>query len=349
MDQTTLAPDEGSSKASIVEKEGLTQQPANESGSDGKNAADEAIGVTITEAAQQPVEHVGPTMRRGNYALQSNYGSPPLRDNAYNFIWGEDTNFLTGEETKVPAAGGSKFGLERSNSLQATQSLTGEKAGTSSEQDAIKSLEAHPPIVTQDMRTLFAQQQREIRNSIAKQNEKGIPQTRAAAAAKVTAKDAPGQSAALDLRESILERREREFDRREREIDRRERDLERRERELERRQREFENDKGRWSSNGQNVPHWQETIESFKNQIKADLLAERKKAIEREALFEEKVIKKVNKILEHERQLYDVMRMSENEVNEMVESSVGYFLHTVRPESLSSEISFVKVSHMVVG
>ncbi|KAF8962091.1 hypothetical protein BDZ97DRAFT_2076584 [Flammula alnicola] len=120
------------------------------------------------------------------------------------------------------------------------------------------------------------------------------------------------------------ERREREFDRQSRELDRRERELERRERELERRQREFDQDKARWMTEVRTAPFWQEAIDVLRNRIEMDLLAERNKALKREAELQSKVMKKVNKFLEQERQLHGVMRMSDNEANEMVENSVGY-------------------------
>lgn len=57
---------------------------------------------------------------------------------------------------------------------------------------------------------------------------------------------------------------------------------------------------------------------------------ERKKIADREAELESKIMNKVNETLEKERQLYGVMRMSDHEVNEMVENSVGYLLQNVR-------------------
>ncbi|KDR72577.1 hypothetical protein GALMADRAFT_252714 [Galerina marginata CBS 339.88] len=135
--------------------------------------------------------------------------------------------------------------------------------------------------------------------------------------------------AELEYREVLFERREREIDRRERELDRRERELERRERELERRQREFDQDKARAAPDVHQGPHLQEAIDILSAKIEQSLLAERKKTVEREAAFEAKVMSKVNEVLENERQLYGVMRMSDNEVNEMVENSVGYLLQNV--------------------
>jgi len=135
----------------------------------------------------------------------------------------------------------------------------------------------------------------------------------------------------IGLREQMLERRERESDRKEREYDRRERELERRERELERRQREYERDRARWTAEVQAVQDsgWQRAFESLKNEISLNFLAERKKLIEREEQLEIKVMNQVNDVLEKERQLYGVMRMSDNEVTEMMESSVGYLLQNV--------------------
>lgn len=122
------------------------------------------------------------------------------------------------------------------------------------------------------------------------------------------------------------ELRERELDRRSREIDRRERELERRERELERRQRELEYDKARWTMEVRSAPQWHEAIDALQARFDATLLAERKKALEREVALEASLMRKVNEILEKDRQ---VMQMSEREVNEMMESSVGYLLQSV--------------------
>ncbi|KAF8970168.1 hypothetical protein BDZ97DRAFT_1792264 [Flammula alnicola] len=140
------------------------------------------------------------------------------------------------------------------------------------------------------------------------------------------------------------ERREREFDRRSRELDRRERELERRERELERRQREFDQDRVRWMTEVRTAPHWQEAIDVLRNRIEMDLLAERKKALEREAELQSKVMNKVNEILEKERQLYGVMRMSDNEVNEMVENSVGYLLQS--DEDIADRVRFQSLLYL---
>ena len=133
----------------------------------------------------------------------------------------------------------------------------------------------------------------------------------------------------IDYREQLLERREREFDRREREIDRRERELERRERELERRQREFDQEKARWTAGTHGPAQLDEAVKNLKKQLEKDLLAERKRAAEREAELEAKIMSQVNDALEKERQFYGLMRMSDNEVNAMVESSVGYLLQNV--------------------
>jgi hypothetical protein len=122
------------------------------------------------------------------------------------------------------------------------------------------------------------------------------------------------------------ELRERELDRRAREIDRRERELERRERELERRQRELEYDKARWTMEVRSAPQWHEAIDALQARFDATLLAERTKALEREVALEASLMRKVNEILEKDRQ---VMQMSDREVNEMMESSVGYLLQSV--------------------
>ncbi|KAF9482678.1 hypothetical protein BDN70DRAFT_874668 [Pholiota conissans] len=124
------------------------------------------------------------------------------------------------------------------------------------------------------------------------------------------------------------ELREREVERRSREIDRRERELERRERELERRQREFEYDKARWTVEIRSAPQWHDALESLRERFDATLLAERKKAAEREAALEATLMRKVNDMLEKDRQMYGAMQMSDKEVNEMMESSVGYLLQS---------------------
>ena len=150
------------------------------------------------------------------------------------------------------------------------------------------------------------------------------------------------RESALDVREQLLDRKEREFERRDREIDRRERELERRERELERRQREFEQEKGR--SGGSLPPAPPQTqlaslsaLEKALEDLKKDFTAERKRSDEerqktdsKEAEFEARVMVKVNEILEKERHnYYGFMRMSDNEVSEMVEDTVGYLMQKV--------------------
>ncbi|KAH9477777.1 hypothetical protein JR316_0010006 [Psilocybe cubensis] len=355
MDLPVPSSNEKSSDMSSSNAEGSTQPPKNENASDGKRTVEETVHQVATKTdpvVQQPSAHVEPT--KAGLVPLSSHTSPPRRDNPYNFLWGEDNDpyFPVRTEFEVPTTG-EPSGLVRTSSglartPSAAYSFVGEKSTNSVELDVphTEAADVHTPVVTQDMQTLFAQQQREIRDALAKQSEKAPPLKARAVPAKVTPKHTPSQStAALDVRESILERREREFDRREREIDRRERDLERRERELERRQREFDNDRGRWNTNGHNVPwQWQDAMKNFKDQITADLLAERKKAIEREASFEEKIIKKVNKVLEHERQLFGMMRMSENEVNEMVENSVGYLLHN--DEDIADRVRFQSLLHL---
>ncbi|KAJ3496788.1 hypothetical protein NLJ89_g10436 [Agrocybe chaxingu] len=139
----------------------------------------------------------------------------------------------------------------------------------------------------------------------------------------------------LDLREQLIDRREREFERRDRELDRRERELERRERDLERRQREFEQERARAASSissvargssSAGVPLLGQAVERLRKQVERDLLAERKKAEAREAELERRIMKRVNDALEKERQ---VMQMSDNEVHEMVNDTVGYLLQKV--------------------
>ncbi|KAF9556277.1 hypothetical protein CPC08DRAFT_711311 [Agrocybe pediades] len=150
----------------------------------------------------------------------------------------------------------------------------------------------------------------------------------------------------LELREQILERRERELDRKEREYDRRERELERRERELERRQREYERDRARWTSEAQVVPDvsWHKPFEALKHEIALNFTAERKRLIDREEQLETKIMNKVNSVLEQERQLYGVMKMSDHEVKEMMESSVGYLLQS--DEEIADRVRFQSLLYL---
>lgn len=150
--------------------------------------------------------------------------------------------------------------------------------------------------------------------------------------------DRPAFFRSEDTGDRLQERREREFDRRSRELDRRERELERRERELERRQREYEVDKARWMTEVAAAPRWQEAIERLQTRLDTELVVERQKGAAREAELESKLMAKVHETLEKERQLYGVIRMSDNEVNEMVENSVGYLLQSVSPRPLLQRI-----------
>ena len=132
--------------------------------------------------------------------------------------------------------------------------------------------------------------------------------------------------------EAQLERRERELDRQERELDRRSREIDRRERELERRQREFDRDKARWPTEVNTVPQWVTAIETLKKKIDAIIIKERMNSEQREEKLEARVMRKVNEALEREHQ---IMQMSDNEVNEMIEDTVGYLLQKVRQVSAS--------------
>ncbi|CAA7268359.1 unnamed protein product [Cyclocybe aegerita] len=154
----------------------------------------------------------------------------------------------------------------------------------------------------------------------------------------------------LDLREQLIDRREREFERRDRELDRRERELERRERDLERRQREFEQERSRAAtsissvargSSSAGVPLLGQAVERLRKQVERDLLAERKKAEAREAELERRIMKRVNDALEKERQ---VMQMSDNEVHEMVNDTVGYLLQ--KDEDIADRVRFQSLLHL---
>lgn len=125
-----------------------------------------------------------------------------------------------------------------------------------------------------------------------------------------------------------LERRERELDRQEREIDRRGREIDRRERELERRQREFDRERARWTTEMNTAPQWTTAIEALKSRIDTIIAQERLDWQKRETELEARVIKKVDEVLEREHQ---IMQMSDNEVNEMIENTVGYLLQKVSP------------------
>ena len=123
-----------------------------------------------------------------------------------------------------------------------------------------------------------------------------------------------------------MDRRELELERQERELDRRSREIDRRERELDRRQREFDRDKARWSTETNTTPQWTTSIEALKNKIDAIIIKERIDSQHRELELEERVMRKVNEALEREHQ---IMQMSDNEVNEMIEDTVGYLLQKV--------------------
>ena len=123
-----------------------------------------------------------------------------------------------------------------------------------------------------------------------------------------------------------LDRRERDLERQERELDRRSRELDRRERELERRQREFDRDSARWMTEIDTAPQWTTAIEALKNRIDAIVIKERINSEQRELELEARVMRKVNEALEREHQ---IMQMSDHEVNEMIEDTVGYLLQKV--------------------
>lgn len=127
---------------------------------------------------------------------------------------------------------------------------------------------------------------------------------------------------------------ERELDRRSRELDRRERELERRERELERRMREFDSERARWSTEVKSAPAWSEALSTLAAQMDARFNEERKKAEEREVKWaralQRGLLARVQEAIERERRLYGVPeRMSEQEVNELMESSVGWLMQSV--------------------
>ena len=116
------------------------------------------------------------------------------------------------------------------------------------------------------------------------------------------------------------------MERQERELDRRSREIDRRERELERRQREFDRDSARWTTEINTTPLWTTAIEALKNKIDAIVIKERINTEQRELELEARVMRKVNEALEREHQ---IMQMSDNEVNEMIEDTVGYLLQKV--------------------
>ena len=123
-----------------------------------------------------------------------------------------------------------------------------------------------------------------------------------------------------------LDRRERELERQERELDRRSREIDRRERELERRQREFDRDSARWTTEINTAHQWTTAIEALKNKIDTIVIKERINSEQRELELEARVMRKVNEALEREHQ---IMQMSDHEVNEMIEDTVGYLLQKV--------------------
>ena len=123
-----------------------------------------------------------------------------------------------------------------------------------------------------------------------------------------------------------LDRRERELERQERELDRRSREIDRRERELERRQREFDRDSARLTTETNTTTQWTTAIEALKNRIDAIVIKGRLNSEQRELELEARVMRKVNEALEREHQ---IMQMSDNEVNEMIEDTVGYLLQKV--------------------
>lgn len=130
----------------------------------------------------------------------------------------------------------------------------------------------------------------------------------------------------METMESQLDRRERELERQERELDRRSREIDRRERELERRQREFDRDRARWTTEINTAPQWATAVEALKTKIDAIVIKERVNSEQREMELEARVMRKVNEALEREHQ---IMQMSDYEVNEMIEDTVGYLLQKV--------------------
>lgn len=144
-----------------------------------------------------------------------------------------------------------------------------------------------------------------------------------------------------EVMEVQLERREREIERQERELDRRGREIDRRERELERRQREFDRDRARWTTDIGTAPQWTTAIEALKNKIDTIILKERMNSEQREMELEARVIRKVNEVLEREHQ---IMQMSDNEVNDMIEDTVGYLLQ--KDEDIADRVRFQSLVYL---
>ncbi|PPQ69800.1 hypothetical protein CVT24_003076 [Panaeolus cyanescens] len=184
--------------------------------------------------------------------------------------------------------------------------------------------------------------------------------TRAAQIGNVPHSARPGTEMEKTLFAGTLDRRERELDRRERELDRRERELERMERELERRRRELEQDRARWETQTQMESymhavaqpqinrtqeafptHWQTALDSFKKSLQAQILLERQEA---EIALESRIMRRVNEELAKERKMQEVMQMSEKEVNELMEDTVGHWLR--KDEDIADNIRFQSLLHL---
>lgn len=167
---------------------------------------------------------------------------------------------------------------------------------------------------------------------LTRSNLRYIPKTPITHSAWRTAEKHPQETVKFDdykEKEAVeiqLDRRERELERQERELDRRSREIDRRERELERRQKEFDRDRARWTTEINTAPQWTAAIEALKNKIDAIIVKERIISEQRELELEARVMRKVNEALEREHQ---IMQMSDHEVNEMIEDTVGYLLQKV--------------------
>ncbi|KAF8156999.1 hypothetical protein B0H34DRAFT_480667 [Crassisporium funariophilum] len=139
-----------------------------------------------------------------------------------------------------------------------------------------------------------------------------------------TEKPAADKLREIALLERTFDHRERAMERQEREIDRRGRELDRRERDFDRRAREFDLEKARWAEVN-TAPQWEGALETLRRKLQSEIGEERRKAARREQELEARLMKKVHEELERERQI-NGLRMSDNEVNEMVEDTVGYLL-----------------------
>ncbi|KAF9529992.1 hypothetical protein CPB83DRAFT_851387 [Crepidotus variabilis] len=174
------------------------------------------------------------------------------------------------------------------------------------------------------------------------------------------------QTDALDIREQLLDRRDREFERRDRELDRRERELERRERELDRREREFEQERTRASTFVNGLPmtaalmtptastppvaaelsaRLEREVAELKTQFQKSLADERKRSETREAQLEARIQRSLSESLDKERQTYyNFMQMSDHEVSEMVEDTVGYLME--KDEDIADRVRFQSLLYL---